>query len=133
MIERLRGAYAAMALVMLCTLILTALFTERRRNEAEIMRAEKHQRMLVAELDHRVKNVLACVAAVAQRSRECSRSADEFLEVLNGRINSLANTHVLLSRSRWEGVGLGDLVRSELAPCMSNGNSLKKNPPAGRR
>jgi PAS domain S-box-containing protein len=95
--------------------------TERRKTE-------EYKSLLIAELDHRVKNVLACVAAVAQRSRECSRSADEFLEVLNGRINSLANTHVLLSRSSWEGVGLGELVRSELAPCASNGNSLIEGP-----
>jgi two-component sensor histidine kinase len=95
--------------------------TERRK-------AEDQKNLLIAELDHRVKNVLACVAAVAQRSRECSRSADEFLDVLNGRINSLANAHALLSRSHWEGVGLGELVRSELAPCMSDGNNVIEGP-----
>jgi HWE histidine kinase/PAS fold len=89
--------------------------TERRS-------AESQKNLLIAELDHRVKNVLACVAAVAQRPRECSRSADEFLDVLNGRINSLANTHALLSRSHWEGVSLGELVHSELAPCMTDCN-----------
>jgi two-component sensor histidine kinase len=95
--------------------------TERRK-------AEHHKNLLIAELDHRVKNVLACVAAIAQRSRECSRSSDEFLEVLNGRINSLANAHALLSRSRWEGVNLGELVRNELAPCMTDGSNLIKGP-----
>jgi PAS domain S-box-containing protein len=95
--------------------------TERRS-------AENQKNLLIAELDHRVKNVLACVAAVAQRSRECSRSADEFLEVLNGRINSLANTHALLSHSQWEGVRLGELVRSELAPCMTGCNNLIEGP-----
>ena len=89
----------------------------------ERKRGEEHLRMLVAELDHRVKNVLACVAAVAER---CSqklwfKSADEFLEVLNGRINALANTHALLSRSRWEGVSLRELVRNELAFCAKDG------------
>jgi two-component sensor histidine kinase len=81
-------------------------------------RAEDHKSLLIAELDHRVKNVLACVAAIAQRTRECSRSPDEFLEELNSRINSLANTHTLLSRSHWRGVGVGELVRSELAFCV---------------
>jgi PAS domain S-box-containing protein len=95
--------------------------TERRK-------AEDHKNLLIAELDHRVKNVLACVAAVAQRSRECSRSADEFLDVLNGRINSLANAHALLSRGRWEGVCLGELVRSELAPSTSDGSNLIDGP-----
>src|SRR5262249_47966524 len=90
--------------------------------------AEDHKNLLIAELDHRVKNVLACVAAVAQQSRECSRSADHFLEVLNGRINSLANAHSLLSRSRWEGVGIGELIRSELARCATVGNHLIEGP-----
>jgi PAS domain S-box-containing protein len=95
--------------------------TERRK-------AEDHKSLLIAELDHRVKNVLACVAAVAQQSRECSRSADAFLDVLNGRINSLANAHALLSRSRWEGVGVAELVSSELARCVSGGNNLIEGP-----
>jgi PAS domain S-box-containing protein len=95
--------------------------TDRRK-------AEDQKNLLIAELDHRVKNVLACVAAVAQRSRECSRSADEFLDVLNGRINSLANAHALLSRSSWEGVHLGELVRNELAPCMCDNSHLIDGP-----
>jgi PAS domain S-box-containing protein len=95
--------------------------TERRKSE-------DHKNLLIAELDHRVKNVLACVAAIAQRSRECSRSSDEFLQVLNGRISSLANAHALLSRSHWEGVELGELVRNELAPCMTDGSNLIEGP-----
>ena len=47
--------------------------TERRR-------AEDHKNLLISELDHRVKNILACVGVVAQRSRECSKSMDEFFE-----------------------------------------------------
>jgi two-component sensor histidine kinase len=90
--------------------------------------AEDHKNLLIAELDHRVKNVLACVAAVARQSREHSRSADHFLNVFNGRIQSLANAHALLSRSRWEGVGVGELVRSELARCTSDGNHLIEGP-----
>jgi two-component sensor histidine kinase len=75
-----------------------------------------------------VKNVLACVAAVAQHSREFSKSADEFFKVLNGRINALANTHALLSRSRWQGVGLDELVRTELAFCAKEGSALIEGP-----
>jgi two-component sensor histidine kinase len=95
--------------------------TERRK-------AEDHKNLLIAELDHRVKNVLACVAAVAQRSRESSKSADDFLDVLNGRINALANTHALLSRSRWEGVNVAELVRTELAFCAQKGSASIDGP-----
>ena len=95
--------------------------TERRSSE-------DHKKMLIAELDHRVKNMLACVAAIAKRSQERGRSVKEFLDVLNGRINSLANAHALLSRSRWEGVGLGELVRSELAFCVKDETALIEGP-----
>jgi two-component sensor histidine kinase len=85
--------------------------------------SEDHKNLLIAELDHRVKNVLACVAVVAKRSRGSSRSADEFLDVLNARIDSLAKTHTLLSRSHWQGVHLDELVRGELA-FFANGESV---------
>ena len=58
------------------------------RDVTELKRAEEHQKSLVAELDHRVKNALACVSAIAQRSREGNPSMDEFLEVFDGRILS---------------------------------------------
>lgn len=95
--------------------------TERRK-------AEDDKSLLIAELDHRVKNVLACVAAVAKSSHEVSKSPDEFIAILNGRINALANTHTLLSRNRWEGVSLGELVRNELAFCAKEGSAHIEGP-----
>jgi len=88
------------------------------RDIAAARKAEEQQNLLIAELDHRVKNVLARVTVVAQRSRESSYSMDQFLDVLDGRIQSMANTHALLSRGRWKGVYLADLVRRELEPCI---------------
>ena len=98
------------------------------RDVSERKRAEERQNLLIAELDHRVKNVLAGVSAVAQRSREGSPSIDEFLQVLDGRILSMANTHALLSRGRWLGVHLADLVRRELAPWVGEGNAIVEGP-----
>ena len=76
---------------------LTIDITERKR-------AEEHQSMLMAELDHRVKNVLARVAVVAVSTRESSSSLDQFARTLDGRIKSMAAAHTLLSQSRWQGV-----------------------------
>jgi PAS domain S-box-containing protein len=100
---------------------LTYDITERKR-------AEEHQRLLVRELDHRVKNVLASVGAVAQRTREGSGSMDEFLQAFDGRIQSMANAHALLSRSHWQGVGLAELVRNELEPCVREGSAQVEGP-----
>ena len=86
-------------------------------------RAEEHQRMLVAELDHRVKNVLATVSAVTSRTHDASRSAADFVVALDGRIKSMAATHQLLSSHQWKGILLSDLVRRELAPYADHGNT----------
>jgi PAS domain S-box-containing protein len=84
--------------------------------------AEQRQDLLIAELDHRVKNVLARVAVVARQTREGSSSMDHFVESLDGRIQSMAAAHSLLSQTRWRGVGLNDLVRDQLAPYASQAN-----------
>jgi len=94
----------------------------------EHKRAQEQQRLLARELDHRVKIVLASVGAVAQRTREGSGSIDEFLQGFDGRIQSMANAHGLLSRSRWQGVSLNELVDNELAPCVRTGGASVAGP-----
>jgi PAS domain S-box-containing protein len=96
--------------------------TERKQIEIERKRIERHQELLVAELDHRVKNILAQVAVVAVSTRQGSHSMDEFLQSLNGRIQSMAAAHTLLSKSGWQSVGLDALVRNQLAPYATDTN-----------
>jgi two-component sensor histidine kinase len=88
----------------------------------EPKRAEDHQKILMAELDHRVKNVLARVAAVADSTRQGDGSIDEFIRSYNGRIQSMAAAHTLLSESGWRGTDLSALVRSQLAPFGADAN-----------
>jgi PAS domain S-box-containing protein len=85
--------------------------------------AEERQDLLIAELDHRVKNVLARVAVVAMHTRQGSGTMDEFVRALGGRIQSMATAHSLLSQSRWHGVGLTDLIRHQLAPYTTDANT----------
>src|SRR5215510_9727307 len=82
----------------------------------------------IAELDHRVKNVLATVAAVSQRTREGHTSMDEFLSAFDGRIRSMADAHALLSSGRWQGVNLAHLVQQELAPFAAPLNAMVDGP-----
>jgi PAS domain S-box-containing protein len=84
--------------------------------------AEKRQDLLIAELDHRVKNVLARVAAVVIHTRRRCETMDEFVKALHGRIQSMAAAHALLSQSRWSDVGLTDLIRHQLAPYTTDAN-----------
>ena len=94
----------------------------------ERKQAEDHQRMLVAELDHRVKNVLATVSAVAARTLDSNSSMDQFVTALDGRIRSMATTHELLSGRQWKGIPLADLLRHQLAPYATSNNMDVKGP-----
>ncbi len=88
----------------------------------ERKRAEQYQKTLMAELDHRVKNVLASVAMLAASTRKGSTSINEYVSSLEGRIQSMAVAHGLLSQSGWQNVGLGALVEKQLAPYASGSN-----------
>ena len=90
----------------------------------ERKRSEEHQAQLVAELDHRVKNVLATVAAVAKHTSEHNGALADF----DRRIQSMADTHALLSKSHWQSVSLNDLVRHELAPYVTAENTVAEGP-----
>jgi len=85
-------------------------------------RAEEREKMLMAELDHRVKNVLARVAMVVMSSRQGSRSIDDFAQSLEGRIKAMGAAHALLSESGWRGVELEAVVRNQLAPYATDTN-----------
>jgi PAS domain S-box-containing protein len=105
-----------------------SMFTGVVRDITERKRAAEHQELLVAELDHRVKNVLAQVAVVATSTRQASRSIDDFVQSLDGRIQSMAAAHTLLSKSGWQNVGLDVLVRNQLAPYMTGANITISGP-----
>jgi PAS domain S-box-containing protein len=96
---------------------LTRDITERRE-------LEEHKSLLIAELDHRVKNVLSTVSAIASRTQETSSSMTDFIAALDGRIRSMATTHELLSCRHWHGLPLAELVHRVLAPYATASNTL---------
>jgi two-component sensor histidine kinase len=79
----------------------------RERDEAE-------RDTLVAELDHRVKNVLASVQSLAAQSARKASSLDGFLKTFSGRLKSMASAHQLLTATRWKGAGLQNIAAAEL-------------------
>jgi PAS domain S-box-containing protein len=91
-------------------------------------RFEDEQRLLITELDHHVKTLLARVAAVAKDMREDSGSLDDYVQTLDRRIRSMADAHALLSQSRWDGVDLAELVRRQLAPNGTDANTTIGGP-----
>ena len=82
--------------------------TERRR-------AEETQRLLIGELNHRVKNTLASVQAITQQTLRFSARPSDFASTFLGRIHSLANAHSLLSGATWQGASLSGLIDGQFA------------------
>jgi PAS domain S-box-containing protein len=69
---------------------------------------------LVAELDHRVKNVLASVQSLAAQSARRTTSLDAFLKTFAGRLDAMASAHTLLTATRWRGAEIGNIAAAEL-------------------
>jgi len=98
------------------------------RDVTEQVRAEQRQQTLVRELDHRVKNALARMAVVIELSRDGHGSLEDFVAVVQGRIQSMAKTHERLSRSAWAGIDVGQIVSDELAAYRTRGNCTIEGP-----
>ncbi len=79
-------------------------------------RSEEQQTMLVAELNHRVKNILAIVQSVAAQTMRNAGSLDTFNERFAGRLRALALAHDILTKTRWGGVELTQLLGEIAAP-----------------
>lgn len=86
-------------------------------------RAAGHQDMLIGELNHRVKNMLSTVQAVAVQTVRQSATLDEFQVAFMGRLQAMARAHNLLAEQEWAGTGVGQLVEQTLAPYRMPGTA----------
>jgi PAS domain S-box-containing protein len=91
-----------------CILTLTEI-TDRKRTETQ-------QNILVAELNHRVKNILAIVQSVAWQTLSANQSPAEFKQAFDGRLRALSLAHDILTQGRWGQVEFEQLVERSLAP-----------------
>lgn len=81
-----------------------------------LAQAEEHQKVLISELNHRVKNMLAVVTSIANRTVETSSSKEEFATALLGRLHAMARAYGALSRENWTEVSIEELIDQEAAP-----------------
>jgi PAS domain S-box-containing protein len=80
----------------------------------EIKEAELRQYLLFDELNHRVKNTLAIVQALAQQTLRTRPDPERFAEAFSDRLASLARAHSLLTNDSWRGASLRDIVATAL-------------------
>jgi PAS domain S-box-containing protein len=89
--------------------------TERRRAEAQ-------RDLLIAEVNHRVKNTLATVISIAHQSFSEDKSFEDAQDSFNSRIRALAQSHTRLADANWSGISLETIVRDETAPYRNGSN-----------
>ena len=77
--------------------------------------AAEERETLLAEIDHRVKNVLAAVQSMASQSARRAVSLDGFLKAFSGRLRAMASAQELLTASRWRGASIHDLATATLS------------------
>lgn len=75
---------------------------------------EERRREAMAELDHRVKNVLAAVQSLAQQTAKRTATLDAFLQAFTGRLKAMASANELLTAARWRGAAIDHLAAAEL-------------------
>ena len=97
-------------------MVIAVLWVAARQRQAEQvqLRYERHLQLVVAELNHRVKNTLSIVQSFAHQSLKNSGSAEEAGKAFEGRLTALASAHAILTRENWDTVNLTDLIADSL-------------------
>jgi two-component sensor histidine kinase/integral membrane sensor domain MASE1 len=89
---------------------------ELRVSEARMREITARQSLLLAELSHRVNNILSVIQSIAMRTLSDNLSSEQTKKKLVGRLRALARAHELLVDTSWHGARLLDVVKSELEP-----------------
>lgn len=90
-------------------------------NVTEVVVAEEHQRTLVAELNHRVRNMLQVVIGLANQTLHRCEDLQQFEKAFMGRMQALARAYELVSRDGWRKVPISDLLRIQVGPFAPEG------------
>jgi PAS domain S-box-containing protein len=96
------------------------------RDETERRRGDELRKLLIGELDHRVKNMLSMVRSLADQTLENVDSLPAFKAAFTSRLFALAGAHDLLTRETWVSADLQKLVRSVLQSWIEDGRVVVK-------
>ena len=87
----------------------------------ERVRAENHQRLLINELNHRVKNTLAAVQSIVTQTLRHAADPGDASRAITARIMALSGAHNVLTRESWDGADLRTLVETAIHPFQGPG------------
>lgn len=91
----------------------------------ETKEAELRQYLLFDELNHRVKNTLAIVQALARQTLRTRPDPQQFAEAFSDRLGSLARAHSLLTNESWRGAAMRDIVTTALEAFVDEGRPVE--------
>jgi PAS domain S-box-containing protein len=91
----------------------------------ERKRTEEHQRLLLNELNHRVKNSLAVIQSIASQTFRGDAATPEARQAFESRLTALAAAHDLLTRDNWESASLRELVAGGAIGCGARSDRLR--------
>jgi two-component sensor histidine kinase len=94
---------------------ISGVFVEGSDVTARVL-AERQQKLLVDELNHRVKNTLATVQAIAAQTVRTTPDPAAFREAFESRLLALSTTHDILTATQWRSAPLRDVLRAEFRP-----------------
>jgi light-regulated signal transduction histidine kinase (bacteriophytochrome) len=92
----------------------------------ERQKAHEHQELLIAELNHRVRNILALIRGLISQSRDSTLSTKDFIATLDDRVQALARAHDQITADRWGPARLIDLIETEAAAYLGERRSRIK-------
>ncbi|MFC2952794.1 HWE histidine kinase domain-containing protein [Marinicaulis aureus] len=92
--------------------------TEAAREDRE--KAEQQQTLLIAELNHRVRNILNLIKGLVNQSRDQSASVETFADIVGARIESLAMAHDQITKENWNPASLYKLIETEASAYLSD-------------
>lgn len=102
------------------------------RDMTERNRQQRHLRLMVDELNHRVKNTLAIVQSIAHQTFRGTAASAPALSTFEDRLAALAKAHGLLTRENWESVDLAELIGEAVYGHVGQGERVKIEGPAVR-
>ncbi|WP_394729984.1 HWE histidine kinase domain-containing protein [Altererythrobacter sp. GH1-8] len=81
--------------------------------ERERRKSQEQQSLLIAELNHRVRNILNLIRSLVDQSRREALDKDQFVEIVSGRITALATAHENITRENWSPAPISKLIEAE--------------------
>ncbi len=85
----------------------------------ERQRAQEQQELLIAELNHRVRNILNLIRSLVSQSQSDAMSVESFATIIGGRISALATAHDNITRENWSPASLSSLLHSEFSAYLA--------------